>query len=83
MNHSACALFGCLSGRVKTAVTPEPVNLPPVRHPNQQKRGPKRAMEIRGKAPSHRPAAGGFHSHGGFPIAGWFIKEHAILMDDD
>ena len=26
---------------------------------------------------------GGFHSHGGTPIAGWFIVENKIRMDDD
>ena len=25
---------------------------------------------------------GGFHSHGGTPIAEWFMKEHAIKIDD-
>ena len=25
---------------------------------------------------------GGFHSHGGTPIAGWFITENPIKVDD-
>ena len=31
---------------------------------------------------SKKPSFGGFHGHGGTPIAGWFTKENPIQADD-
>ena len=36
-----------------------------------------------GKAPKNPAKNGDFHSHGGTPIAGWFVRENLIEMDDD
>ena len=37
---------------------------------------------LTGSSPEITELDGGFHGHGGTPIAGWFVKEHPIQMDD-
>ena len=44
--------------------------------------GPGVAEEARVAFSRGRIHPWGFHSHGGTPIAGWFIMENAMKMDD-